>query len=63
MSNLKRRRNGTFKKNPMDSEILVGVKEKLKRWKDYVEECFNDIRPNLTPDTQRILMKRVPKSL
>ncbi|KAH1028507.1 hypothetical protein HUJ05_001861 [Dendroctonus ponderosae] len=33
-----------------NNEIITGVDEKLKRWKEYTENPFKDVRPDLLPD-------------
>lgn len=38
-----------------DNEILLGIEDKLKRWKEYVEALFDDERPNTSPEVDHIL--------
>ncbi|XP_030747669.1 uncharacterized protein LOC115876118 [Sitophilus oryzae] len=43
-----------------NNEIILGVKAKLVRWKEYIETLFNDDRPCSPPPIDHILNEKAP---
>lgn len=44
-----------------NNDIVLGINNKLRRWKEYVEELFNDSRPNTPPEADEDINESGPE--
>lgn len=44
-----------------NNDIILGIENKLQRWKEYVEELFDDGRPNTPPEADESVNERGPE--
>lgn len=55
------RKHQTTTLRDSNNEIILGIEGKLRRWKEYVEELFDDDRPNKPPPEDQVTNEKAPE--